>query len=168
MVNESTQISDDLLPVEGSESLMRRILKRLVEYDREKSPPIQIAAFLPTKRDIGGLSLNRRMSDQHKIFLTPESLKNWHEVPENIRETCGVVAIIASVAREIGLTVKTDLATTPGHVLIEEINWNDFAGDRRTDESHDKILGWALQLTRNAVVLIAPGKSKNDLSSRTV
>jgi len=160
MVTESTQPPDDLLPVEGSESLMRRILKRLVEYDREKSPPIQIAAFLPTKRDVDGLSLNRRISNQHKTFLTPESLKNWREVPDSIRETCGVVAVLAIAAREIGLTVKTDPATTPGHVLIEEINWDDFAGDRRTDESHDKILGWALQLTRNAVVLIAPGKSK--------
>ncbi len=146
---------------------MRRILKRLAEYDREKSPPIQIAAFLPTKRDIDGLSLNRRISGQHKTFLTPENLKNWHEVPDNIRETCGVVAVLATSAREIGLTVKTDPAGTPGHVLIEEINWDDFAGDRHTNESRERILEWALQLIRNADVIIAPGKPKTDMSPST-
>ena len=161
MITESTEPPDDLLPVEGGELLMRRILKRLAEYDREKSPPLQIWAFLPTKRDIDGLSLNRRICDQHKTFLTPESLKNWYEVPVNIRETCGVVAVLASAAREIGLTVKADPATTPGHVLIEEINWDDFAGARHTNVSRERIFEWALQLTRNADVLIAPGKPIN-------
>src|SRR5689334_19059240 len=97
---------DDSLPVDGGEELMRRVLKRLAEYDRGKTPPLQAGAFLPTKRDGDGLSLNRRLSPHRTTFLTPQQLKNWHEAPDSIRETCGVVAVLAQVAREIGLTVK--------------------------------------------------------------
>ena len=104
MPADSTQSSsgapfpDDCLPVDNIEILMRRILKRLAEYDRGKTPPLQAGAFLPTKRDNDGLSLNRQLSEHRKSFLTAESLKNWHEVPENIRETCGVIAILAKFA----------------------------------------------------------------------
>lgn len=158
---------DDSLRVEDGEALMRRVLKRLAEYDRGKTPPLQAGAFLPTKRDNDGLSLNRRLSDQRRSFLTPEGLKNWHEVPDNIRETCGVVAVLAEVARDIGLTVKPDPATTPGHVLIEEINWDQFAGDQHTDASRERIIGWALQLAKRADVLIPPGKPPTAPSSTT-
>lgn len=171
MPTETTQtpsgdpLPDDSLPVDDNESLMRRVLKRLAEYDRGKTPPLQAGAFLPTKRDNDGLSLNRRVSVQYKSFLAPDGLKNWHEVPESIRETCGVVAVLAKVAREIGLTVKPDPATTPGHVLIEEINWNQFAGVDQTEASRERIIEWALQLARHAEVLIAPGKTPGASSS---
>lgn len=149
---------DDLLPVDDNEMLMRRVLESKSTYARKKDPPLQAGAFLPRKTDNDGLSLNRRVSDQRKSFLAPDGLKNWHEVPSNIRETCGVVAVMAAVAREIGLTVKPDPATTPGHVLIEEINWDQYAGDKQTEVSRNKIEAWALQLARRAEVLIPPGK----------
>jgi len=145
---------DDTVPVGGNEVLMRRVLKRLVDFDRGKTPPLQAGAFLPNKRDNDGLSLNRQVTDHYKHFLTADGLKNWHEVPENIRVTCGVVAVLAEVARDIGLTVNPDPSTTPGHVLIQEINWNQYAGDATTDASRLKIEEWALQLAKRANVLI--------------
>lgn len=127
--------SSDHLAVEDHETLMRRLLKRLAEYNRDKTPPLQGGAFHPTKRDTDGLSLNRRLSDQFASFLEPSDLKNWHQVPEGIRDTCGLVAVLAKQARDLGLTVEPDPASTPGHVLIKEINWEEFAGDGHTDIS---------------------------------
>lgn len=149
---------DDSLPVEDGEQLMRRIPESKSTYARKQTPPLQAGAFHPRRSDTDGLSLNRRVSEQHTSFLTPEGLKNWHEVPESFRLTCGVVAVLTAVARQIGLTVKPDPTTTPGHVLIEQINWDDFAGDRRTDASREQIIGWAVQLAKHAEVLIHPGK----------
>ena len=164
MPTESTQLAlgdplpDDALPVDDGEELMRRVLEGKSTYSRKQNPPLQAGAFLPRKSDADGLSLNRRVSDQRRCFLTANGLKNWHEVPESIQATCGVIAVLARVAREIGLTVEPDPATTPGHVLIKEINWDQFAGTRQTDGSRERIIGWALQLAHLAEVLISPGK----------
>lgn len=163
MPTESTQAigdnsSDDQTPVADSETLIRRILKRLPDYNREKTPPLQAGAFFPTKRDDDGLSMNRRVSSEHPQFLDAEQLKNWHEVPDGIRETCGVLAISAATVREVGLTITPNPSSSPGHVLVEEINWADFEENEANDEARTRILGWALQLAKRADILIAPGK----------
>ena len=90
---------DDLLPVGGDETLMRRVLRKLNEYDCGKAPPLQAGAFFPTKRDDTGLSINRQVSSEHPQFLSSEQLKHWHEVPEGIRETCGVLSILTASVR---------------------------------------------------------------------
>jgi hypothetical protein len=151
--------SADQLPVGDDEELMRRFLEGRKNYDRRKEPPLQAGTYLPSKRDGDGLSLNRRVSAARPSFLTPSQLKTWHEVPENIRETCGVVGVMAAAVREVGLTVEPDPASTPGHVLIRQLNWDDFAGSRETNESRDAILYWALRLAQVARVLIPPGKA---------
>ena len=41
-------------PVGNGESLMRRVLKRLADYDRGKIPPLQAGAFFPPSETIPG------------------------------------------------------------------------------------------------------------------
>jgi hypothetical protein len=154
----SSSSSDDLLPVDHAEVLIRRVLKRLNEYDRGKTPPLQAGAFFPTKRDDDGLSMNRRNTPEHPQFLTPEQLKNWHEVPEGIRQTCGVLAISTSIVRNSGLTVTPSPASTPGHVIIEELKWGDFEENEHNDQKRTQIMAWALQLAKQADMPILPGK----------
>lgn len=156
--NERTTMADSS-EVQDHEELLRRILRRLAEYNGNLNPPLQAGAFHPTKRDIDGLSLNRRYSDAHPTFPTPEVCKNWPEVPQNIRETCGVLGIFASGVRSVGLTIEPNPATLPGHVLIPELNYNRFEGTLSTDDSRLQIIAWALQLSRLARIHISPGKS---------
>ena len=150
-------LPDDSSLVDDNELLMRRIRKRLGDYDSTRSPPLQESAFLPSKHDDTGLSLNRRVSEDHPGFLTPIGLIEACPVP-SIRETCGVIEILTEAARRIGLQVIPKPASTPGHVEIPEINYPEFEGAKSTEGTRAQIRIWVAQLIEVASVLIPPGK----------
>ncbi|MCE9531003.1 MAG: hypothetical protein K8T89_07750 [Planctomycetes bacterium] len=143
---------------------MRRIRKRLGDYDVNRSPILQEGAFHPSKNDETGLSLNRRASDIHPGFLTPQSLIDACTVP-SIRDTCGVVELLTELVRQIGLNVVPKPSTTPGHVEIPEINFPEFEGEKSTEETRGRIRVWIAQLIGITKVLIPPGKNRKPQDS---
>lgn len=156
--------SDD--PTRGSnirddELLMRRILYKNKQYDPRLMPPILAEAFHPRKSDHDGLSMSRRHSETCPNFLTAEQMKSACAVKSSRdRRECGVCALGVESVRAIGLTVvSSPTAVDPGHVHIEQINYEDFEGIDATDESFARIAVWIGQLVKLACenILIQPG-----------
>ena len=76
----------------------------------------------------------------------------------NLREKCGVCAVLVEAAQAIGLVVQPDpiLPDDPGHVVLPQINYPEFDG---SPEGRQRILVWVGQLIELASqrTLIVPG-----------
>jgi len=145
--------------VRSEELLLRRILPRKLYYRATSAPPIQETAFWPGPRDRDGLSLFRRRSEAFAHFLDEWEFKAACTHPDaNLRENCGVCAVLAEAARDIGLEVRPDpiVPDDPGHVVLPQINFPAFDG---SIEGRRRILVWVGQLIELASqrILIAPG-----------
>ena len=149
--------------IRNDESLMRRVLAMKSHFRTQKTP-LQEQAFQPRKDESEGISISRLCS-----LLNPDFLGEWQfkanctVKDDRLRDTCGVVAVLAQAARELGLKVVPDpmLPEDPGHALFPQINFPDFEGNRRTDESYAQIRIWINGLIELASrrILIAPGTS---------
>jgi hypothetical protein len=128
-------------------------------HKKKENPAIQEGAFQPGKNDLDGLSVSRCVTAIHTDFLDDESFRtNAPGLQIRVRNKRGVAKVLVSVALEIGLTVIEDPTDDdPGHAYIPEINYRDFEGDRRTEESYNKIRIWLTQL-RQAANLTTPPK----------
>ncbi len=146
--------------VNTKELLMRGVLNQPKQYDSRRQVPLQEGAFLPRKVDNTGLSVSRRQSDTHPEFLTPEQLKT--RCRAHRPETSGVIQVSGKQLEELGLRIQPDpveanaetgILADPGHSLLPDINFVDFA----TDIGRERIRVWAAQLVEIAQVAIAPG-----------
>jgi hypothetical protein len=106
--------------VAPDESVLRKIVKAPGFYDPQKSPPIERGAFTPNRNDVDGLSffLEREMSIEAMI----ESA-----APRPASELV-VIRLHAKDVYALGLTLRRTFnpGDLPGHVIIPEINWNDY------------------------------------------
>lgn len=157
-------------PVSDREDLLRWLLNRKQHFRANHTPPILEEAFQPRKTDDKGLSLSRRKSDLHPDFPDEWEFKARNRHPDqNLKDTCGVCAILVQAAREIGLRVDPDpiidestgAVIDPSHVLLPDINFGDFEGDNSTLEKRERIRTWINELIEHAKdrILIPPGTS---------
>ena len=147
--------------IRPDELLMRRVLPRKKDFRATLTPPIQEGAFWPGPNDHDGLSLSRRRSEVFGHFLSEWQFKAACTHPDqNLRERCGVCAILAGAAQAIGLEVRPDpiIPDDPGHVLLPQITYQEF---QESAEGRQRILVWIGQLIELASqrILIAPGTS---------
>ena len=137
------------------EYLLRRFPSDPGQFDFNRRIP-RLSIFLPTAEDKDGLSLNREDRGTGE-FLTAEQVL---ACPTNlkVRDTGGVISVLAGSVREDGMTVIPEPADTRGHVLIPELNRLDY--DRKetdgTQPGKQRIKALADKLVRRASVRIQP------------
>jgi hypothetical protein len=141
----------ELDPVQPTEELLRRVLYGTKKYNPSKSPPIMLGAFMPSRRDTDGLSLNRTACGVDAHLLKEAA-------PESIREKCGVIAILASTILEAGLEIRPDPieGELPGHVLLPQLNYQD--SESADEATRNRIRAWSQTLAARAYRLIEPLK----------
>ncbi len=141
------------------EYLMRRILPRKLHFRQAFTPPIQEAAFWPGPNDDEGLSLSRRRSEAFPHFLDEWQFKAACTHPDpNLRDRCGVCAILVEAAISIGLEVRTDpiLPDDPGHVTLPQINYREFQDSIEGRQQIQIWIGMLIELASQRI-LIQPG-----------
>jgi hypothetical protein len=103
------------------------LLIRLVWEDRvtDKVPVISPNAFEPRKNETDGISFFRRdcLNDPTDALAV---------IAEDKRARYAIVLVPVSVLTSLDLSVKpSQIATIPGHVVVPEININDYSGDKK-------------------------------------
>lgn len=142
------------------ELLMRRFFLSKKHYRPAFTPPIQEGAFHPGKNDKDGLSLSRRRTELFTTFFDEWQFKAACTHPDdNLREHCGVCAVLVEAAHHLGLEVRPDpiLPDDPGHVILPQITYTAFS--EGTEELRGQIRIWISRLIELASdrILIAPG-----------
>jgi hypothetical protein len=136
-MSPTSRSTDESSPVEDHESLLRHFPSDPGKYDFNLAVP-RLSCFLPTGEDKDGLCFNR------EVFVAADQLLALAR-NANVRQYGGVLAVLAVWLRDQGLTVRPDPADTPGHVLVPEMNRNDYDASRGGKE---KIKTWADKLVR--------------------
>jgi hypothetical protein len=130
--------------IEPDEAIIRRIPKCPGYYDPLKNPPIERGAFTPNKNDKDGLScfLEREMSAEDLLARSNQPGSNYV-----------IVRFRAADLFQMGLSLirTNDPDDLPGHVVIPEINFQDYKDPRQKPRL--KELGKALvDLARHNIV----------------
>ena len=143
---------NDSSPVEDAEHLLRRFPNEPDQFDFTRQVP-RLNIFLPSIRDARGLSLNREGDNFTNAVAVLASAPS-----EKVRANGGVVAVLTEKVRLGGMTVNASPDDTPGHVLIPEINREEY--DRQlpdgTRPGKQTIKALADKLARIAHIRIAP------------
>lgn len=108
---------DDKAPVGGTEWLLRQVPTG--QYDHERGE-LLLGALLPMTGDDDGLSLNR----EGAIGATELLATSSNAV---VRESGGVLAVLAGWLEQEGVPAIPDPADVPGHVLVPGMNRGDYA-----------------------------------------
>jgi len=119
MSSESSPVLDEP-PVEDHEWLLRHFPSDPSEYEFAKKF-IRYSVFIPRKSDDKGLSMSR----EGAAFVTAERLlataRNL-----NVKQYGGVVAVLTEAIRSLNLTIEITPGDTPGHIIIRQINRDDW------------------------------------------
>ncbi len=141
MCGEEPEI-DENSPVSTEERILRRVLNDEEYYDPSSEIlPVTPEAFRPTKWDLTGISVFRR------LFIEPQDAANGGT---NIKGYY-VAQLLAGEIIDGGMTVEPDPidgedpSYLPGHTAIPEINYIDFK-DKTNKEKKDKIKELQLEL----------------------
>ena len=147
-------------PIRHNELIMRRFFHSSKHYKPKSSPLIQEGAFHPRPADDTGISLSRRKSEEFPHFLDESALKAACAHPDpKIRENCGVCAFRRDDMSLIDLKIDTDpLPSDLGHVLLPQINYDDFFGPNSTIEQQEfiRLLIRKIIAIADKMMLIAP------------
>jgi len=119
-------MSDDANPIAPDQPILRKVFKGPGFYAPQKSPPIERGAFTPNKNDTDGLSfyLESVLPIEALIAASPSSpARAWL-----------VIRFRAKDIYDLGLTLvrTTDPDDLPGHLVIPELNWNDYETRKTT------------------------------------
>ncbi len=130
--------------IEPDEAIIRRIRKCPGYYNPLKNPPIERGAFTPNKNDEDGLSfyLERELSVEGLLAASNRPAIDYV-----------IVRLKASDLYELGLSLDrtNNPDDLPGHVVIPEINFQDYEDPRQKPRL--KELGKALvDLARHNIV----------------
>ena len=148
----TSEPGNDSSPVEDTEHLLRRFPNEPDQFDFTLQVP-RLNIFLPSSRDMDGLSLNREGDG----FMTAEEVLA-SATSDKIRANGGVIAILTEKVRQDGMAVNPSPADTPGHVIIPEINRAEY--DRQLPDGSkpgkQQIKALADKLARIARIRIEP------------
>lgn len=102
-----------------NEPLYRRIPIANNWYD-EKTETLDAEAFLPSRRDVDGLSISRGKSDAHTEFLSPEQFARIGQC----RHGYYVAEVSAGSLKEFGILIKTaPTDDDPGHCILPQFKY---------------------------------------------
>lgn len=123
-------MSEGASPIGPNEIVLRRIFVGQGCYEQDKTPPVQRGAFLPSPRDVDGISFYL------ESMISPSEVAAAAEKPAS----CYIVASLTAgdlYALNLTLIPTDEPGDLPGHVISPEINlasYNDSAKRRRIKE----------------------------------
>ena len=145
-------------PITDDEWLLRRV--RVEKFRTEDAPIISPNAFEPRTKgrhpDTDGISLFRAecLDDPSEVLA--------NVAPERIDEY-GIARISISFLKSLGLSVEIRPAShTPGHVVIRELNANDYAADKARFTPIK--LKLAVEASKDENILKRPGRDQRDFT----
>ena len=134
---------DESTPINGIETVLRRVSPR--HYDHEAGV-FTSEAFRPTSDDAKGISLSRL------IAISAEDLLNA-SANEDTRNFGAILSAIVQDIFDAGMTVERDLADTPGHLIVPQINLIQYRDKRTKGEVKLRMAELQKLFEKNIVIL---------------